>query len=265
MTGSSRSGLLIEGRKTGKALYHNAFPVLLAHSHSITDLRLPLYIVGLIEEYYQSVAHSGTHDQSTNDAENRNSGQSRRFHLGVQCLQLVDFCGFLLHILANTCGEWPGLWPLFPERDCIQSSYSTVLSWFAGIVYRLFVCKLLALCCCHIKNGGADQHHPRKSRCFTIRMYVVPQEQLTAFALGAGLFSAQHPPLKAGWGLTFLAFSGHAEMHRIQEIPTRWHRAALAPLPDLMDGFHRSVHAGLFPIPAKNSRQPWRIPDTASR
>ena len=96
-------------------------------------------------------------------------------------------------------------------------------------------------------------------------LYVVSQEQLTAFALGAGLFSAQHPPLKAGWGLTFLAFSGHAEMHRIQEIPTRWHRAALAPLPDLMDGFHRSVHAGLFPIPAKNSRQPWRIPDTASR
>lgn len=30
-------------------------------------------------------------------------------------------------------------------------------------------------------------------------LYVVSQEQLTAFALGAGLFSAQHPPLKAGW------------------------------------------------------------------
>lgn len=78
------------------------------------------------------------------------------------------------------------------------------------------------------------------------------------------IFSATPTP-ESRMGLTFLAFSGHAEMHRIQGIQTRWHRAALAPLPDLMDGFHRSVHAGLFPIPAKNSRQPWRIPDTASR
>ena len=40
---------------------------------------------------------------------------------------------------------------------------------------------------------------PTRFTGLRLLLYVVSQEQLTAFALGAGLFSAQRPSLKAGW------------------------------------------------------------------
>lgn len=68
---------------------------------------------------------------------------------------------------------------------------------------------LEAVCLSRAEKTGKALYHnafpvlPARSHSITglrLLLYVVSQEQLTAFALGAGLFSAQHPPLKAGWG-----------------------------------------------------------------